>query len=118
MVSAWSVGVSGRGSGFPLTVRGGLRSNTSVTASAGRVGSPAATDAAVASMDSCSGRVLMGGPGVSANGNWSNTSPSLGCRSQTMTEVGTSGSSHSSTATEPNARRSGSSASPAGAGGS
>ena len=67
----------------------------SVTASQGRLGNPAATTAAVCSIDSCSGLVLIGGPGVSANGTWSKTSPSLGCFSTTTAWVGASGLSHS-----------------------
>ena len=52
-------------------------------------------------MESCNGLVLMGGPGVSANGNCSKTSPSFGCFSTTMASVGASGLSHPTTVTDP-----------------
>ena len=107
-----------RGSGCPLRVRGSTRSNTSVTAHGASVGRRSATAAAAIAIDSCSGAVLIGGPGVNANGAAVNVSPFLGWRSTMTTSLGTSGSSHSRTATEAKPRRSGSSASPGGAGGS
>ncbi len=106
-----------RGSARPLTVRGGRRSRMSVTASAGSFGRPADTAAAVLSMEACKGLVLIGGPGVSANGTSVKTSPSLGWRSVISTSVGASGLSQPTTVALPKPRRSGSSDRPAGAGG-
>ncbi|CAG7192573.1 hypothetical protein PICSAR235_03227 [Mycobacterium avium subsp. paratuberculosis] len=59
-----------RGSAAPLRVRGARRSSTSTTALSGSRGRPAATAATVASIESRSAVVGMGGPGVSAKGNW------------------------------------------------
>ena len=70
-------------------------------------------------IDSRSGVVGIGGPGVSANGSWSKGVAVLWVFAPTMiTSVGALGSSTSSTSARPAARRSGLSVSPVGAGGS